>query len=132
MTTSRPEIAVGAIVVHDGRLLMIRRGTEPAKGLWTVPGGRVEGGEYLAAAVRREVREETGLEIEVGELAGIFEVLGEPHYVILDFLATPAAATDAVAADDASEVRWVPLDEVSALECTPRFVELLTAWGVLS
>ena len=132
MTQSRPEIAVGGIVVHDEKLLMVKRATPPAQGLWTVPGGRVELGEYMVDAVRREVREETGLDVEVGELAGMFEVLGDPHYVIFDFLAAPTGATEVAAADDASEVRWVPLDEVGDLECTPRFVELLTAWGVLS
>jgi ADP-ribose pyrophosphatase YjhB (NUDIX family) len=77
------------------------------------------------------VREETGLAVLPGELAGIFEVVGDPHFVILDFLAAPNGETDPVPGDDAEEVRWVPLDEVKDLECTPRFVELLTAWGVL-
>jgi 8-oxo-dGTP diphosphatase len=131
MTEPRPVVAVGGIVIHDGGLLMIRRGKEPNLGLWSVPGGRVEPGEYLADACRREVREETGIEVEVGELAGIFEVTGRPHYVILDFLASPIGSTEPVAADDAAAARWVPLGEVAALDCTPRFVELLTAWGVL-
>jgi mutator protein MutT len=131
MSAPRPEIAVGAIVVENEKLLMVRRATEPAKGLWTIPGGRVEHGEYLADALRREVREETGLDVQPGELAGIFEVVGDPHFVILDFLARPAGSVDAAPGDDAEEVRWVPLDEVKDLECTPRFVELLTAWGVL-
>ncbi|HYP24947.1 MAG TPA: NUDIX domain-containing protein, partial [Actinomycetota bacterium] len=58
-----PQIAVGAIVVRDGRLLMVQRANEPGAGLWSLPGGRVEHGEYLAAALRREVKEETGLDV---------------------------------------------------------------------
>jgi mutator protein MutT len=132
MTRRGPEIAVGAIVVSEGRLLMVKRGHEPNKGLWTVPGGRVELGESLKDAVKREIREETGLAIEVGELAGHLEYTGDPHLVILDFLARPLDAAEPIAGDDAEEVRWVPLDEVVDLECTPRFVELLTEWGVLT
>lgn len=125
-----PQLAVGAVVVHGGALLMVRRNQQPAKGLWSVPGGRVEPGEYLSAAVAREVAEETGLQIVVGDLLGILEVVGDPHYVILDFIATVETRSEPVAGDDVSEARWVPLDEVDALECTPRFVETMRAWGV--
>lgn len=125
-----PQLAVGAVVVHGGALLMVRRDQEPAKGLWSVPGGRLERGEYLSAAVAREVKEETGVEIEVGDLLGILEVVGDPHYVILDYIATVAERTEPVAGSDVSEARWIPLDEVDALECTPRFVETMRAWGV--
>jgi 8-oxo-dGTP diphosphatase len=128
----RPQIAVGAVVLDEGSLLMVRRGREPARGLWTVPGGRVEHGEYLTDALTREVSEETGLAIEVGDLLGIFEVVGDPHYVILDYIAAPVGRPEPVAGDDVDEVRWVPLDEVPALDCTPRFVEMMTAWGILS
>jgi ADP-ribose pyrophosphatase YjhB (NUDIX family) len=132
MKPQPPQLAVGAIVVHDGRLLMVRRGREPARGLWTVPGGRVEFGEYITDALRREVEEETGLQVDVGDLLGIFEVIGDTdHFVILDHLASPAGDTTPRAGDDATEVSWVPLDDVTGLECTPRLVETLTAWGVL-
>lgn len=125
-----PQIAVGAVVVDSGRLLMVRRGREPAKGLWSVPGGKVEKGEYLNAAVRREVREETGLEIRIDRLLGIHEVVGDTHYVILDFMAALDGQGDPVPADDVAEARWVPLDEVASLDCTPRFCETLRGWGV--
>jgi 8-oxo-dGTP diphosphatase len=91
----------------------------------------VEAGEYLSDALRREVFEETALEVEVGGLAGILEVLGDPHYVILDFFVGVAAGADPIPGGDALEARWVPLDEVLELECTPRFVETMRAWGVL-
>ena len=124
-------MAVGAIVIRDGSLLMVRRGQEPGLGLWTVPGGRVEKGEYLHEAVTREVKEETGLHVSPSALVGILEVVGDPHYVIMDFAATVSGDGDPVAAGDADEARWVPLDDVHELECTPRFVETLTEWGVL-
>jgi len=125
-------LAVGAIVVRDGHLLMVRRAQEPARGLWSVPGGKVERSEYLADALRREVREETGLEIDVGELAGFFEVIGDDdHYVIMDFLATYSGENEPRPGDDVDRARWVPLEDITSLDCTPRFVELLTAWGVL-
>lgn len=127
-----PQVVVGGIVIHDGALLMIKRANDPSKGLWTVPGGRVEPGEYLAEAVRREVQEETGVKVDVGELLGVLEVIGEGwHYVIHDHIATVSGDPSPTAADDASEARWVPLAEVAGLDCTPRFVETLTGWGVL-
>jgi 8-oxo-dGTP diphosphatase len=128
----RPRVAVGAIVVRDGALLMVRRAKDPARGLWTVPGGHLEHGEHLADAVRREVAEETGLEVEVRDLMGIFEVVGDPHFVILDFVALAGGDSSPRPGDDVSEVRWVPLADVARLDCTPRFVETLRGWGVLS
>lgn len=120
-------------MLQEGALLMVRRGREPAKGLWSVPGGKVERGEYLSVALEREVKEETGLNVVAGELAGFFEVIGEDtHYVVMDFVATCEGDAEPTPSDDAEEVRWVPLDEIRTLECTPRFVELLTAWGVLA
>ena len=72
--TRKPVPAVAAVMVRDGKLLLIKRGVEPSKGKWSVPGGRVEWGETLIEAVKREVREETGLEIEVGEVAGVYDL----------------------------------------------------------
>jgi 8-oxo-dGTP diphosphatase len=85
---SAPELAVGAVVVHAGCLLLVRRGSPPAAGLWSVPGGRVEPGETLTEAVAREVREETSLDVEAGELLGWVERrTGGHHYLIVDFWA---------------------------------------------
>jgi 8-oxo-dGTP diphosphatase len=110
---------------------MVQRGREPGKGLWSIPGGRVEKGEYLAAALAREVKEETNLDIEVGDLIGIAEVVGDPHYVILDFGARVIGDRELTPADDVAAARWVPFPEVLQLPCTPRFVELMQAWSVL-
>lgn len=130
MFVNAPQVAVGAVVVDDQRLLMVQRDREPGKGLWSVPGGRLESGEYLDAAVSREVKEETGLDVSVGQLLGILEVVGDPHYVILDFVATVNGEAAPVAGGDVADVRWVPLDEVAALDCTPRFCETLRGWGI--
>jgi ADP-ribose pyrophosphatase YjhB (NUDIX family) len=127
---SAPEVAVGAVVVKDGALLMVRRGREPAEGRWTIPGGRIEHGETIEAAVAREVREETGLLVEVGWLLGIHEVIGDRHFVILDYDAEAPDGQEPVAGDDAAEVRWVPLEEVAQLETTEHLVDLLREWGI--
>lgn len=130
--SEKPEIAVGAVVIDGDRLLMVRRGKPPAEGLWTIPGGRVEKGEYLSDALQREVREETGLEVEAGAMLGIFEVVGDLHYVILDYTAELISdGAGPVAGDDVAEVEWVQMDAIEERECTPRFVEMLTGWGVL-
>lgn len=124
-------IAVGAVVVKDGALLMVQRKNDPGAGLWSIPGGRLELGEYVVDAVAREVKEETGLDVEVLGLLGIFEVPGEPHYVMLDHIAAHEGDVEPVAGDDVDDVRWVPFAEIAGLPCTPRLEETLEAWGVL-
>lgn len=92
----------------------------------------MEAGELLADALKREVREETGLEISVGDLAGILEVPRPgTHYVILDYFATVEGSSTPLAADDATEARWVALGDIARMDLTPRFVETLRTWGVL-
>lgn len=117
--------------MKDGNLLMVRRRNDPGKGLWSVPGGRLELGEYIVDAVAREVREETGLEVEVKGLLGILEVTGDPHYVILDHIAIHTGDAEPIAGDDVDAVRWVSFGDISELPCTPRLEETLTAWGAL-
>ena len=118
--------------MRNTELLMVQRGKDPGRGLWSVPGGRLERGEYVVDALKREVLEETGLSIEVGELLGLFEVVGDPHYVILDFLATVVGDDSPRPAGDSADARWVPLKQVEQLDCTPRFAETLKGWGVLA
>lgn len=128
---------VGGIVVDgDGRLLLVERGTEPARGRWSVPGGRVEPGEDDAAATAREVLEETGLRVAVGPLAGTVErdAPDGSVYVIHDYRCTPVDDADpgAVrAGDDAAAVGWFTSAEVRGLPCAPGLVEALEEWGVL-
>ena len=122
----RPEVCVGAIVVDQDRLLMVRRGQRPAFGEWSVPGGRVESGETLAEAVVREVAEETGLEVVCGALVGWVERIGPGyHFVILDFQATVLDDRLPVAGTDASEVDWVPLTELAERPVVEGLVEFL-------
>jgi 8-oxo-dGTP diphosphatase len=114
VSAPRPEVSVGAIVVEDGRLLLVRRGRGAAVGRWSVPGGRVEWGETLAQAVARELREETGLDGRCERFVGWVERLGAGyHYVILDF-AVAIVGGELRAGDDADAVRWVAADDVAS------------------
>jgi len=124
---------VGAVVVEDDQLLLIRRGQGPAAGFWAVPGGRVEGGELLVEAVVRELAEETGLEGVCGELVGWVErIAAGRHFVILDFLVTLLDPTaDPVAGDDASEAAWVPLHAVADMPLAEGLAEFLHENGIL-
>ncbi|WP_448610002.1 NUDIX domain-containing protein [Geodermatophilus sp. URMC 60] len=125
---------VGAVVLDSrGRLLMVRRGNEPGRGLWSVPGGRVEAGESVAAAVEREVREETGLAVRAGAEVGRVRVPGPGVvYDVVDLVCTlvdPAAVP--VAGDDADDVTFAGAADLERLTCTPRLLETLRGWGVL-
>ena len=129
----RPVVAVGAIVVVEDRLLLVRRGRGPAAGEWSVPGGRVELGETLAEAVVRELAEETGLEGVCGGLVGWVERIGERHhFVILDFAVTLLDDAVPVAGDDAAEVEWVPLADVAERHLVEGLAEFLHQHGVIS
>jgi mutator protein MutT len=107
-----PLVGVGAVVVDEGRVLLVRRGSEPLKGHWTLPGGALEVGETLAQGVVREVREETGLEVETIEIIELLDRIyreGERvryHYVIADYLCRVTGG-ELRAASDADAVRWV-------------------------
>ena len=133
MAEARPQVCVGAIAVtDDDRILLIRRGHSPGKGQWSVPGGRVEGGETLAEAVVRELTEETGLEGVCDELVGWVERIGEDHhYVILDFRVTVIDRGDPQAGHDAAEARWVPLEEAAELSLVEGLAEFLHDNGIL-
>ena len=129
-----PVVAVGAILVDDERLLMVRRGHGPAAGTWAVPGGRVEPGETLAEAVVRELLEETGIEGVCGRLIGVEEVLpedGAGHFVILDFEVSILEAAEPVAGDDAAEARWVGLGDIAELQLAPGMAEFLHDHGII-
>lgn len=130
-----PLVGVGAVVVHDSRVLLVQRSTEPAKGQWSIPGGLIDVGESLAAAVVREVREETGLHVEPIELIEILERIHRDgdrvryHYVIADYLCR-AVAGNLLAASDAAAARWVERAEWnshSALQLDPVTVRVIEA-----
>jgi 8-oxo-dGTP diphosphatase len=128
---SRPVVAVGLVALdRAGRLLLVERGNPPHKGRWSLPGGRVEGGETIAAAATRELAEETGLEAAVGEIAGIVERIGEGfHYLIVDLWAELADGAVPVAAGDAADARLVGLDELPAYPLSPGLAGFLAGIG---
>lgn len=129
----RPEVCVGAVAVDAGRLLLIRRDRPPSAGFWSIPGGRVEGGETLGEAVVRELAEETGVEGVCGELLGWVERIGEEHHqLIFDFFVEVLEPEPARAGDDAAEVAWVRLEDVGELPLAEGLAEFLHEHGVLA
>lgn len=118
---------MGAIIVRDDHLLLVRRGHPPGEGLWSIPGGRVEPGETDTEAVERELAEETGLLVRVGALAGTV-VRGD--YLIRDYLAEVVGG-ELVPGDDAADARWYPLGELHRLPLTTGLLDALSDWGVI-
>jgi 8-oxo-dGTP diphosphatase len=115
---SSPIVAAGAVIWREDDVLIIKRGTPPRRHEWSIPGGKVEWGETVEDAVRREVREETGLAIEIVALAGVVDALIHDesgsvtrHYVLVDFAAR-AVSGELRAADDVVEAYWVPFDRL--------------------
>lgn len=118
---SAPVAAVGGVVIDGDRVLLVKRALPPRQGEWSLPGGQLELGESLQEGVRREVREETGIDVIVGPLVEVFDRVHRDdagriryHFVIADFLCAPAGGV-LRAGDDAADARWVRHDEVAAL-----------------
>ena len=130
----RPIVAVGAVILDGDRVLLVQRGQEPLEGEWSLPGGVVEIGETLEAALAREVREETSLDVEVGPVVEVLDSIrrdaggcAEYHYVIVDYACrvrsgAPIAATRGT---DAADVRWVPVDELDRYRVTDTAIAVI-------
>lgn len=134
MTTEypdKPRVAVGALVMHEGRVLVVERGNAPAKGIWALPGGSVELGETLAEAVEREVLEETGLVVRADGIVHTFDAVVRDddqrvrfHYVIVD-LACEYLRGEVVAGGDALAARFVTREEFATLRSSRATIDLL-------
>jgi ADP-ribose pyrophosphatase YjhB (NUDIX family) len=117
----RPFVGVGAVIVDGDRALIVRRAKEPLKGQWSIPGGMLELGEKLREGLAREIREETSLEVEVGDVLDVFDSIfpdadgrTQYHYVLIDYRCTVRGGK-AIAGSDVSEVRWVTSTELYEL-----------------
>ena len=121
---SCPIVGVGVVIVNDGKLLLIKRGTEPSLGKWSFPGGAVELGESVRDAAVRETKEECGLDIELitGLPVDVYDIMMpyesgvlKYHYVLLQFLARPKQGT-LKPTTDVTDAKWVPFDEVETCD----------------
>jgi ADP-ribose pyrophosphatase YjhB (NUDIX family) len=125
---AHPQLAVSASIFRDDRILLVRRARSPARGFYSLPGGRVEFAESLHAALTREVIEETGLEIEIAGLAGWREVLpaapGDGHYLILSFAAR-WVANEPVLNEEHDDFKWLAPDRLGDLKLTAGLAEIV-------
>ena len=126
-----PLVGVGAIIIEEDRVLLVKRAHPPIEGQWSIPGGVLEVGEMVRDAAVREAREETGLVVEPGELLGVYDrILRDPeqrvqyHYVLIDFLCRPVGG-ELLAASDAAEVRWFRREELPALRLAEDTLEVI-------
>jgi 8-oxo-dGTP diphosphatase len=123
----QPVVGVGIVIVKEGKIVLIKRGNDPGKGKWSIPGGHLELGETLETAVIREAKEETCLTVETPLLVDVVDQIDRDehgkvkyHYVIADYL-VHVVGGDIAAASDAEELRWVPFDEVETYVLTASF-----------
>jgi ADP-ribose pyrophosphatase YjhB (NUDIX family) len=132
-----PRVGVGAVVLDAGHVLLVRRGAPPSQGKWSIPGGLVQLGEPIEAAVRREIMEECGLELHLLGVCGVIDrVRRDPdgtrdgagpvryHYVIVDFAAVPAGGR-LEAGGDAAEATWVPIADLQRYDTTEGLADMV-------
>ena len=133
----RPVVGIGAVVVHEGKVLLVKRGAEPSRGLWAVPGGSLELGETLQHGAEREILEETGVTIRAREPIYAFDFFERDgdgrirfHFVIVD-LAADYIRGNVKGADDALEARWLAPEDLAGLPVSKNTLKLLRAVGFL-
>jgi ADP-ribose pyrophosphatase YjhB (NUDIX family) len=126
-----PRVGVGAVVLYQGRVLLVRRGGQPSSGKWSLPGGLVELGESAVEAIRREIQEECSIDIRVVDVAGVIDRVTRDaqgrvryHYVLVDYLAY-AESEAVVAGTDAAECRWVEIERVGELDTTDGLMDMI-------
>lgn len=126
-----PQVAVGAIVIKDGKVLLVKRGNPPGKGLWAIPGGRVRVGETLKEATEREIKEETGIIIRARKPIYPFDVILKDsdgrvqfHYVILDFMGDYISG-NVTPGDDVNDARWFSAYEIKEIPVTKTTLDIL-------
>lgn len=125
-----PRVGVGAVMVHEGRVLLVKRGKEPLRGRWVVPGGTVEAGESLHDALVREVREETGITVRPAEVVLVFDRIAREqgelryHYVIVDYLCDYVAGSPR-AGSDADDVALVPPERLGEYDIPDTALEVV-------
>lgn len=132
-----PVVGVGAVVIREERVLLVRRGIDPSRGLWAVPGGRLELGETLQQGAEREILEETGIAIQARQPVYAFDFFERDidgrlrfHYVIVD-VAADYLSGEAKGADDALEARWLTVEELDILPVSENTIKLLRAVGFI-
>ncbi len=133
-----PRVGVGAIVISEGRILLVKRGVPPGRGLWAIPGGKLKLGETLQDCAAREILEETGVTIAVGECIYVFDLIERDksekikfHFVVVDFAALYVSG-EAKGADDADEAGWFSPEELESLPVSKNTLKALHSIGFLS
>ena len=126
----KPVAGVGVAVIDAPRVLVVQKRVGPLSGMWALPGGKIELGETRVAAARREVKEETGLDVEIGEVIWVGESIGpgsppQWHFTLVDYEARVTGG-DLQAGDDASDARWVTIDELLELPIFPTMNEIIS------
>ncbi|BBG28170.1 NUDIX hydrolase [Sulfuracidifex tepidarius] len=125
----RPLVAVGGLIMKDGKVLLVKRGKPPNAGTWAIPGGKVEYGETLQEALKREITEETGLLVEPGKVVALVQIIKEGfHYVIFDF-SCEIVGGNLEASSDAKDSRFFSLEEIRRLETTPSTIEMIERYA---
>jgi ADP-ribose pyrophosphatase len=133
MAAAKPVVGVGAVVIHQNRVLLVKRKHEPAKDFWAIPGGKVKFGETLQQAAEREILEETGVRIKAGKAVYAFDLIDEDkqsgcpfHYVIID-LESCYLGGEVKAGDDAGEAGWFDKTEIKKLNLNNNTKQLLVS-----